>query len=57
VYICTEGSFLVSWDNKSEKISKGETVLMPAMISYVVLIPEPEATLLEIYIDNKGTNQ
>jgi hypothetical protein len=27
------------------------------MISDVVLIPEPEATLLEIYINNKGLNQ
>jgi mannose-6-phosphate isomerase len=54
VYICTEGRFLVSWENKSEKISKGETVLIPAMISDVVLVPDPEATILEIYINNKG---
>jgi mannose-6-phosphate isomerase len=54
VYICTEGRFLVSWENKSEKISKGETVLLPAMLSDVVLVPEPEATMLEIYINNNG---
>jgi mannose-6-phosphate isomerase len=55
-YICTEGRFLICWEGKSEKVSKGETVLLPAMISDVVLVPEPEATLLEIYINNKGLN-
>jgi mannose-6-phosphate isomerase len=56
VYICTEGGFLISWEDKSERIVKGETVLIPAMISDVVLVPEPAATILEIYINNKGTN-
>jgi mannose-6-phosphate isomerase len=55
-YICTEGSFLIRWDNKSEKVTKGETVLLPALIDDVALIPEPEATLLEIYINNKWVN-
>jgi mannose-6-phosphate isomerase len=55
-YICTEGSFLIRWDNKSEKVTKGETVLLPAVINDVALFPEPEATLLEIYINNKGVN-
>jgi mannose-6-phosphate isomerase len=52
-YICTEGRFLIAWKNKSENVSRGETVLIPASISDVVLIPEPEATILEIYINNK----
>ena len=56
VYICTEGRFLVRWENKSEPVTKGETVLIPAMLRDVVLIPEPEATLLEIYIIDKGLN-
>ena len=55
-YICTEGSFNIRWDNKSEKVTKGETVLLPAVINDVALFPEPEATLLEIYINNKGVN-
>jgi len=54
VYICTEGKFQIRWDSGSEKVSKGETVLLPAMISYLTLVPEPEATVLEIYIDNKS---
>lgn len=56
VYICTEGKFRVTWENQSEEISKGETVLLPAMISDIVLVPEPEAATLEIYINNKGIN-
>ena len=56
VYICTEGRFLVRWENKSEPVTKGETVLIPAMLRDVVLIPEPEATVLEIYINDKGLN-
>jgi mannose-6-phosphate isomerase len=55
-YICTEGEFIIRWDSGSEKISKGETVLLPAMICNVALIPDPEATILEIYINNKVIN-
>jgi len=54
VYICTEGRFVIRWDSGSESVSKGETVLLPAMISNVVLVPEQEATLLETYISYKG---
>jgi mannose-6-phosphate isomerase len=56
IYICTEGSFIIRWDGKSEKVTIGETVLLPAVINNVDLIPEKEATLLEIYINNKGVN-
>jgi mannose-6-phosphate isomerase len=56
VYICTEGRFVIRWDSGSERVSKGETVLLPAMISDVVLVPEQEATVLETYISDKGIN-
>jgi mannose-6-phosphate isomerase len=56
VYICIEGRFLIDWDSNSELVSKGETVLLPAIIRDVVLEPEPEATLLEIYITAEGGN-
>jgi len=56
VYICTEGSFFIRWNGKSEKVARGETVLLPAAISDVVLSPEPEATVLEIYISNKDVH-
>jgi mannose-6-phosphate isomerase len=55
-YICTQGSFLIRWDSKSEKVTKGETVLLPAVLSDVTLIPESEATILEVYINTKGVH-
>jgi len=51
IYICTEGEFLIKWDDSSEKVSKGETVLLPAMIKEVTLEPDGEAKLLEVYIE------
>ena len=51
VYICIEGEFLICWDGNSEKVVKGETVLLPAMIKEVTLKPVTEARLLEVYID------
>jgi mannose-6-phosphate isomerase class I len=53
VYLCTEGTFLIRWDNRSEKLSKGETALLPATIRNVILVPDAESTVLEIYINNK----
>lgn len=50
VYICIEGEFLIRWDGTYENISKGETVLLPAMIKEVILEPVNEAMLLEIFI-------
>jgi mannose-6-phosphate isomerase len=54
VYICIEGEFLLCWDNNSEKVSKGETVLLPAMIKEVTLKPLNEARLLEVYIKSES---
>jgi len=50
VYICTNGEFTIRWDENSEIVSKGETVLLPAMIKNVILEPSGEAQLLEIFI-------
>jgi mannose-6-phosphate isomerase len=51
VYICIDGEFIIRWDKNSEKVTKGETVLLPAMIKEVTLEPVGEARLLEIFID------
>jgi mannose-6-phosphate isomerase len=51
IYMCIEGNVEISYgNNKTENISKGETVLMPAEISQYYLNPLPSAKLLEIYI-------
>jgi len=57
IYLCVEGAFIIRWEGKSERVTKGETVLIPALITDVTLIPQPEARILEIYIDNYRTDQ
>lgn len=52
VYICVDGEFLIRWDDNSEKVTKGDTVLLPAMIKEVDLEPCGDARLLEVYIEN-----
>jgi mannose-6-phosphate isomerase len=51
IFLCTQGSFRIRWDSGSEAVSCGETVLIPASIGDVELIPEPDASILEIYIN------
>jgi len=51
VYICIEGEFNIRWESESEHVTKGETVLLPAMIKEVTLVPAGEARLLEIFIN------
>jgi mannose-6-phosphate isomerase len=55
VFICIEGEFLIRWDSGTEKILKGETVLLPAMIKEITLEPSGEAKLLEIYIQTANS--
>jgi mannose-6-phosphate isomerase len=52
VYICTSGEFVIHWDKGVEIMTKGETVLLPAMITDVVLEPRPDASVLEVFINN-----
>jgi mannose-6-phosphate isomerase len=51
IYICIDGEFLVHWDKGAEAVRKGETVLLPAMITDVVLEPRPESKILEVFIN------
>lgn len=51
IYMCLEGSFtLVYHVDQTIKVTKGETVLIPAVLKNIFLLPEQEAELLEIYI-------
>jgi mannose-6-phosphate isomerase len=51
VYICTDGGLTIRWNKGVDTISKGETVLLPAMITDVVLEPKVQAEILEVYVD------
>jgi mannose-6-phosphate isomerase len=55
ILVCTEGQSLLYWENGTEKIIKGESILIPATIGYISLEPVPECTILEIYIDIQPT--
>ncbi len=51
VYMCVEGSAdIVYQDGKKEKVSKGETILVPANIGEIEVVPDGKAKLLEVYI-------
>jgi mannose-6-phosphate isomerase len=52
IYICISGEFLIHWDTGTEIVKKGETVLLPAMITDVVLEPRPESKVLEVFISS-----
>ena len=56
IYICTFGEFLIHWEGGTEILKKGETVLIPAMITDILLEPRNEAELLEVFINNYPEN-
>jgi mannose-6-phosphate isomerase len=52
IYICITGKLrIVYHENNSETLKKGETVLLPAELNQVKLIPEESSKILEIYIE------
>lgn len=52
VYMSIDGSFQILYDDKEfEPVRKGETILLPAELKNVKLIPEINCKILEIYIE------
>ena len=54
IYICLDGELMVSCGYSTEKITKGETILLPAMIKEIVLEPVVESQILETYIKSES---
>ncbi len=51
IYMCLEGSYSIRYNENNEiKIIKGETVLLPAVLENILLIPSEQTKLLEVYI-------
>ncbi len=51
IYICIDGGFTIKHDALSEKVSKGETLLLPATFNSIYLEPDAGgAKILEVYI-------
>jgi mannose-6-phosphate isomerase len=52
IYMCVGGKFKIEYTkNNIEEVSLGETILLPAVLKNIKLIPEGQAKLLEIYIN------
>ena len=50
IYMCTEGEVGITYPGGAEKIGKGETILIPAILKNLAIIPTCPSTLLEVYI-------
>ncbi len=50
IYMCIEGEFYIDCNNIISGIKKGETVLIPAELKNIKLIPNGQAKLLEVYV-------
>ena len=50
-YICLEGNFEIEHADIKTKVNKGDTILIPAYIDKLALIPINEVSLLEVYVN------
>lgn len=50
ILMCTEGSFILSYENGTETVRTGECILIPNVINKVEIISDGECKLLEVYI-------
>ncbi len=51
IYICTSGACTIQWGGEdSLEVCKGETILVPAVLKDIRLIPSEPTELLEVYI-------
>ena len=50
VYMCVGGSLVIECDGVQTEMKQGETVLIPASIDELHLIPRGQAELLEVYV-------
>ena len=52
IYVCLEGEYSLSWEDQSISVVKGESILVPALITNFVLsaVNDGTAKLLEVYI-------
>lgn len=51
ILLCVEGSANIQFDDGEEKIVAGQTVLLPADLHEIIVLPEKNTKLLEVYIE------
>jgi len=49
IYICVEGEFAINSNDEITKVTKGETVLIPASLTDIKLLPKGKTKILEVY--------
>jgi mannose-6-phosphate isomerase len=52
IYYCINGKLNIKYDNGVISMKKGETILIPADLKSLTLIPEQYTELLEVYIED-----
>jgi mannose-6-phosphate isomerase len=50
IYICVEGALTIAYPHGKEHVKAGDTVLLPAEIKQVELVPDKPCKVLEVYI-------
>ena len=50
IFICISGQFNINYKQGEITVNKGETVLIPACINNIELIPDERSEILEVYI-------
>jgi len=50
-YMCLDGDFAIEFGGEKTIVNKGDTILIPASIDELTLIPDSEVTLLEVYVE------
>ncbi len=50
IYLCVEGAYALLFGDEKLTTQRGETILIPATMNEVQIIPAPNAKILEVYI-------
>jgi mannose-6-phosphate isomerase len=50
IYICLKGRAEIRSENGNEPLRAGETILIPAMLKELEIVPLEESEILEVYI-------
>jgi len=51
ILFCTEGGLKVEWEDQNYTLVAGEVILLPNVIENITLLPDPNAIILEVYIE------
>ncbi|KAF0128544.1 MAG: phosphomannose isomerase [Bacteroidetes bacterium] len=51
ILFCTEGGLKIEWEDQNYTLVAGEVILLPNVIENIILLPDPNAIILEVYIE------